>query len=104
MTVVAYFPHCWYVDICVVDRSLLTNYSLKVMRLPPVCLLFASSLNDTNSYAATLSFLTYFVLKKPEVLRKLRAELDEVLGNEPPQLSDLNKLPYLAGASAPFTP
>lgn len=54
----------------------------------------------THGRAATLSFLTYFVLKKPEVLRKLRAELDEVLGNEPPLLSDLNKLPYLAGASS----
>ena len=47
---------------------------------------------------ATLSFFTYYVLKKPEVLRKLRAELDQVLGDEPPQLTDLNKLPYLAGA------
>lgn len=48
---------------------------------------------------ATLSFFTYYVLKKPEVLRKLRAELDEVLGGEVPQLSDFNKLPYLTGTS-----
>ncbi|KAI0729796.1 cytochrome P450 [Fomitopsis betulina] len=49
--------------------------------------------HETTS--ATLSFFTYYVLKKPEVLRKLRAELDEVLGGEVPQLGDFNKLPYL---------
>ncbi|KZT69908.1 cytochrome P450 [Daedalea quercina L-15889] len=49
--------------------------------------------HETTS--STLSFLTYFILKKPEVLRKLRAEVDAVLGDEQPQIGDLNKLPYL---------
>lgn len=38
--------------------------------------------------------MTYEVLKHPGVLLKLRAEIDEVLGDRPVSLDDLPKLPY----------
>ena len=41
-----------------------------------------------------LSFVTYEVLKHPEVLLKLRAEVDEVLGDRPVSLEDLPRMPY----------
>nr|AJP77023.1 inducible nitric oxide synthase-like protein [Inonotus obliquus] len=42
-----------------------------------------------------LTFATYYLLKNPSCLQKLREELDEVLGSEDPSLEDLGKLPYL---------
>jgi len=41
-----------------------------------------------------LTFLTYEVLKHPDVLLKLRAEIDEVLGDRPITLNDISKMPY----------
>jgi len=41
-----------------------------------------------------LTFLTYEVLKRPDVLLKLRAEIDEVLGDQPVTLNDISKMPY----------
>ena len=41
-----------------------------------------------------LSFVTYEVLKHPEVLLKLRTEIDEVLGDRTVSLEDLPKMPY----------
>jgi cytochrome P450/NADPH-cytochrome P450 reductase len=42
-----------------------------------------------------LTFFTYEVLKHPEVLLKLRAEIDEVLGGRPVSLEDLPRMPYM---------
>lgn len=47
--------------------------------------------------AGTLSFMCYYLLKNPESMRRLREEIDEVLGDQEIQLADLNKLPYLIG-------
>ncbi|MFY0564357.1 cytochrome P450 [Archangium lansingense] len=44
--------------------------------------------------ARTLSFLWYALSQNPEVERRLHAELDAVLGDAPPTLNDLRKLPY----------
>ncbi|WNG14881.1 cytochrome P450 [Cystobacter fuscus] len=44
--------------------------------------------------ARTLSFLWYALSQNPEVERRLHAELDSVLGDAPPTISDLKKLPY----------
>ena len=45
-----------------------------------------------------LSFATYHLLKNPDALRKLREELDEVLGEEgEAKLEDLARMPYLTG-------
>ncbi|CCM04888.1 uncharacterized protein FIBRA_07084 [Fibroporia radiculosa] len=51
--------------------------------------------HETTSSIATLSFTLYYLLKNPEAMRKLRQEVDEVLGDQPPQLQDLSKLTYL---------
>jgi len=45
-----------------------------------------------------LTFLTYEVLKRPDVLRKLRAEIDEVLGDRHITLDDISKMPYTVAA------
>ncbi|WP_257449448.1 cytochrome P450 [Archangium lipolyticum] len=44
--------------------------------------------------ARTLSFLWYALSQNPEVEARLHAELDSVLGDAPPTLDDLKKLPY----------
>jgi hypothetical protein len=48
-----------------------------------------------------LSFALYNLLKHPEAMAKLRAEVDEVLGDQPLQVSDLGKFPYLTGTFKP---
>lgn len=44
-----------------------------------------------------MTFMIYYLLKNPEAMRKLRAEIDEVLGGRPVQCEDFSKLPYLTG-------
>lgn len=44
--------------------------------------------------ARTLTFLWYALSQNPEVERRLHAELDAVLGEAPPTIDDLKKLPY----------
>ena len=44
--------------------------------------------------ARTLGFLWYVLSQHPEVEARMHAELDAVLGEAPPTLSDLKKLPY----------
>ncbi|HZI13973.1 MAG TPA: cytochrome P450 [Myxococcus sp.] len=44
--------------------------------------------------ARTLGFLWYALAQNPEVEARLHAELDSVLGEAPPTVSDLKKLPY----------
>ena len=41
-----------------------------------------------------LTFVTYELLKHPDALLKLRAEIDEVLGDQPISLNDVSKMPY----------
>ncbi|KAG7093355.1 hypothetical protein E1B28_007036 [Marasmius oreades] len=49
--------------------------------------------HETSS--GMMSFMTYYLLKNPSTMRKLQAEVDEVLGGEPAQYQDLSKMPYL---------
>ncbi|KAF9263918.1 fatty acid hydroxylase [Marasmius fiardii PR-910] len=42
-----------------------------------------------------MSFITYYLLKNPSTMRKLQAEVDEVLSGEPAQYQHLSKMPYL---------
>ncbi|KAJ7910393.1 fatty acid hydroxylase [Mycena leptocephala] len=42
-----------------------------------------------------LTFAIYHLLRTPAALRKVRAEVDEVIGNRPAQVEDLSKMPYL---------
>jgi hypothetical protein len=59
---------------------------------------------DIYMLTGTLSFITYYLLKNPDVMRKLRDEIDEVIGMKQPQYEHLNKLPYLIGGiGIPFS-
>ena len=44
-----------------------------------------------------LTFTTYFLLKNPDALRKLREEIDTKLGDRLMTVQDIGKLPYLLG-------
>ena len=46
-----------------------------------------------------LSFITYYLVKNPEAMRKLREEIDEKIGDRPMSVKDINQLPYLLGKS-----
>ncbi|KAK0194657.1 fatty acid hydroxylase [Armillaria mellea] len=49
--------------------------------------------HETSS--GMLTFTIYFLLKNPDKMRKLRTEIDEVLGGRPLEVGDFDKLPYL---------
>ncbi|KAJ7128256.1 fatty acid hydroxylase [Mycena filopes] len=49
--------------------------------------------HETSS--GMLTFAIYHLLRTPEAMRKVRAEVDAVLGDRPAQVDDLGKLPYL---------
>lgn len=49
-----------------------------------------------------LTFVMYHLGKNPDALAKLRAEIDEVLGDQPIQLTDIPKMPYVVGKSLSF--
>lgn len=44
-----------------------------------------------------LTFITYYLVKNPEAMRKLREEIDTKIGSRPMTTSDVHKLPYLIG-------
>ncbi|KAF7316595.1 Fatty acid hydroxylase [Mycena chlorophos] len=49
--------------------------------------------HETSS--GMMTFMVYYLLKNPETMRKLRAQVDEVLGDRPVQYEDFDKLTYL---------
>ncbi|KAJ7181531.1 fatty acid hydroxylase [Mycena crocata] len=49
--------------------------------------------HETSS--GMLSFAIYHLLRTPEALRKLRAEVDTIIGDRLAQAEDLSKMPYL---------
>ncbi|KAJ3555497.1 hypothetical protein NM688_g2547 [Phlebia brevispora] len=42
-----------------------------------------------------MSFALFFLAKNPEAMRKLREEIDAMIGRRPMEVKDLNNLPYL---------
>lgn len=44
----------------------------------------------------------YYLLKNPETMRKLREEIDTVLGDQTMQSTDLGKMPYCVGTQSHF--
>ena len=44
-----------------------------------------------------MSFAIYYILKNPEILRKLQTEIYTVVGDQPIQCEDLDHLHYLTG-------
>jgi cytochrome P450 / NADPH-cytochrome P450 reductase len=45
-----------------------------------------------------LSFVIYYLLKHPEAMSRLRAEVDSVVGDRTIAIDDIPKLPYLNGS------
>ena len=44
-----------------------------------------------------LTFTLYYLCKNPEAMRKVREEVDEVLGDQPIHVEDISKLKYVSG-------
>ncbi|KAJ6481192.1 fatty acid hydroxylase [Mycena vulgaris] len=49
--------------------------------------------HETSS--GMLTFTIYHLLRNPAAMRKVRAEIEQVIGDRPAQLDDLGKMPYL---------
>ncbi|KAI0346151.1 cytochrome P450 [Trametopsis cervina] len=45
--------------------------------------------------AGFLTYALYFLIKHPEVMKKAQAEIDDLIGDQPVQVDDLHKFPYL---------
>ncbi len=43
--------------------------------------------------------MVYYLLKNPEAMRKLREEVDTLVGDHPMTIDHIHKLPYLIGES-----
>lgn len=41
--------------------------------------------------------MLYYLLKNPEAMRKLREEVDTLVGDHPMTIDNVHKLPYLIG-------
>ena len=50
-----------------------------------------------NVLLGLLTFCLYYLIKHPEAMRKAREEIDEVLGDQQIQLTDISKLKYIEG-------
>ena len=50
-----------------------------------------------------LTFILYFLLKNPEAMRKLREEVDTMIGQRAMTVDDVHKLPYLLGKPDPIS-
>ena len=48
-------------------------------------------------YSGLLTFIVYYLLKHPEAMRRLREEVDTMIGERPMTIDDVHKLPYLIG-------
>ncbi|HEX2572035.1 MAG TPA: cytochrome P450 [Polyangia bacterium] len=73
------------------DNETQTGMTDRQLRDELVVLLVAG--NETTAH--TMSWLWYLLDQHPEVARRLRAELDEVLGDRAPTVADLPKLNYM---------
>jgi cytochrome P450 len=68
------------------------GFSDKEIRDQTMTLMFAG--HDTST--STLTFMMHELARHPDVVRRLQAEQDEVLGGEPPDIDRLEKeMPYL---------
>ncbi|KAF7346793.1 Fatty acid hydroxylase [Mycena sanguinolenta] len=80
-------------DIMLNSRDPKTGQAMTEQSIAENLLTFLIAGHETSS--GMMSFMVYFLLKNPEKMRKLRAEIDEVLGDRPIQYDDFAKLPYL---------
>ncbi|KAJ7075592.1 fatty acid hydroxylase [Mycena belliarum] len=80
-------------DIMLNSRDPKTGAAMSSESIAQNLLTFLIAGHETSS--GMMTFMVYFLLKNPETLRKLRAQVDEVLGERPVQYEDFAKLPYL---------
>ena len=52
---------------------------------------------SNTSMSGLLTFTLYYLCKNPEAMRKVREEVDEVLGDQPIHVEDISKLKYVSG-------
>ncbi|KAJ6560628.1 fatty acid hydroxylase [Mycena vulgaris] len=76
------------------SRDPQTGQGLNADSIPRNFFTFMVAGRETSS--GMLTFTVYYLLKTPEALRKLRAEVGEVLGDRPAQADDLSRMPYLS--------
>ncbi|KAK0214536.1 fatty acid hydroxylase [Armillaria fumosa] len=75
------------------ERDPKTGLKLSDESITNNLLTFLIAGHETTS--GVLCFVIYYLLKYPDVMRKLQEEVDEILGDEPAQLGDFSKMPYL---------
>ncbi|KAF7347083.1 Fatty acid hydroxylase [Mycena venus] len=80
-------------DIMLNSRDPKTGQAMTEQSIAENLLTFLIAGHETSS--GMMSFMVYFLLKNPEKMRKLRTQIDEVLGDRPIQYEDITKLPYL---------
>ncbi|KAJ7794087.1 fatty acid hydroxylase [Mycena olivaceomarginata] len=80
-------------DIMLNSRDPKTGQGMSEESIAENLLTFLIAGHETSS--GMMTFMVYFLLKNPETLRKLRAQIDEVLGEREVQYEDFAKLPYL---------
>ncbi|KAJ7154351.1 fatty acid hydroxylase [Mycena crocata] len=75
------------------SRDPKTGEAMSAESISQNLLTFLIAGHETSS--GMMTFMVYFLLKNPDKMRKLRAQVDEVLGDRPVQYEDFAKLPYL---------
>ncbi|KAJ7218356.1 fatty acid hydroxylase [Mycena pura] len=75
------------------SRDPKTGQAMTEQSISENLLTFLIAGHETSS--GMMTFMVYYLLKHPEKMRKLRAEIDEVLGERLIQYDDFGKLPYL---------
>ncbi|KAJ7067224.1 fatty acid hydroxylase [Mycena amicta] len=75
------------------SRDPKTGQTLTEESIAQNLLTFLIAGHETSS--GMMTFMVYNLLKHPETMRKLRAQVDEVLGDRPVQYEDFDKLTYL---------
>ncbi|KAF8900982.1 fatty acid hydroxylase [Mucidula mucida] len=75
------------------DKDLKTGQKMSDKSITDNLLTFLIAGHETTS--GVLCFVLYYLIKYPDVMQKLRNEVDKILGDLPAQMSDFPKMPYL---------
>ena len=57
---------------------------------------------NANLRIGMLTFCLYHLIRHPEAMRKAHEEVDEILGDQQIQLTDVSKFKYIEGAHSQF--
>ncbi|GJE90379.1 bifunctional P-450/NADPH-P450 reductase [Phanerochaete sordida] len=80
-------------DIMLTEKDPVTGRKMTELSIKQNLLTFLIAGHETTS--GMLTFTLYYLIKYPETMRKLREEVDTVIGDRAMTADDLNKLPYL---------